>query len=67
MMRQFCAHYKQFSLGLYQSEDANFSLKHQININNIQIFSPYFTGNTLRIHNKAQPVIDVWENNRCLL
>jgi hypothetical protein len=29
--------------------------------------SPYLTGNTLRIHYRAQPVNAVWGNSRCLL
>jgi hypothetical protein len=29
--------------------------------------SPYLTGNTLSLLYRAQPVIGVWENNRCLL
>jgi hypothetical protein len=29
--------------------------------------SPYLTGNTLRLHYKAQPVNAVWGNSRCLL
>jgi hypothetical protein len=29
--------------------------------------SLYFTGNTLRLHHKAQPVNAVWGNSRCLL
>jgi hypothetical protein len=33
----------------------------------IQRFSPYLTGNALRLHNKAQPVNAVQENNHCLL
>jgi hypothetical protein len=30
-------------------------------------FSPYLTGNTLRLHYRAQPVDAVWRNSRCLL
>jgi hypothetical protein len=30
-------------------------------------YSSYLTGNTLRLHYKAQPVNAVWENSRCLL
>jgi hypothetical protein len=29
--------------------------------------SSYLTGNTLRLHYKAQPVNAVWGNSRCLL
>jgi hypothetical protein len=35
--------------------------------NNIQEFSPYLTGNKLRLHYKAQMVISVRGNSRCLL
>jgi hypothetical protein len=35
--------------------------------NNIYKCSLYLTGNTLRLHYKAQPVNAVWENSRCLL
>jgi hypothetical protein len=30
-------------------------------------YSSYLTGNTLRLHYKAQPVNAVWGNSRCLL
>jgi hypothetical protein len=36
-------------------------------LNNIYKSSPYLTGNTLRLHYKAQPVNAVWGNSRCLL
>jgi hypothetical protein len=36
-------------------------------LNNIYESSPYLTGNTLRLHYKAQPVNAVWGNSRCLL
>jgi hypothetical protein len=31
-----------------------------------RMLSPYLTGNTLRLHYKAQPVNAVWGNNHCL-
>jgi hypothetical protein len=42
-------------------------LKTEFVLNNIQKFSLYLTGNTLRLHYKAQPVNAVWGNSRCLL
>jgi hypothetical protein len=42
-------------------------LKTEFPLNNIYKFSPYLTGNTLRLHYKAQPVNAVWGNSRCLL
>jgi hypothetical protein len=30
-------------------------------------YSPYLTGNTLRLRYRTQPVNAVWENSRCLL
>jgi hypothetical protein len=36
-------------------------------LNNVYKFSSYLTGNTLRLHYKAQPVKAVWGNSRCLL
>jgi hypothetical protein len=35
--------------------------------NNIYEFSPYLTGNTIRLRYKAQSVNAVWGNSRCLL
>jgi hypothetical protein len=42
-------------------------LKSEYLLNNIYKCSPYLTGNTLRLHYKAQPVNAVWGNSRCLL
>jgi hypothetical protein len=42
-------------------------LKTEFLLNNTYKFSPYLTGNTLRLHYKAQPVNAVWGNSRCLL
>jgi hypothetical protein len=36
-------------------------------LNNTYKSSPYLTGNTLRLHYKAQPVNAVWGNSCCLL
>jgi hypothetical protein len=42
-------------------------LKTEFLLNNIYKFSSYLTGNTLRLHYKAQPVNAVWGKNRRLL
>jgi hypothetical protein len=42
-------------------------LKTEFIHNFIYKFSSYLTGNTLRLHYKAQPVNAVWGNSRCLL
>jgi hypothetical protein len=42
-------------------------LKTEYLLNNIQKFSSYLTGNTLRLHYKAQQVNAVWGNSCCLL
>jgi hypothetical protein len=42
-------------------------LKTEFFLNNIYKFSVYLTGNTLRLHYKAQPVNAIWGNSRCLL
>jgi hypothetical protein len=36
-------------------------------LNNVYKFCLHLTGNTLRLHYKAQPVNAVWGNSRCLL
>jgi hypothetical protein len=41
-------------------------LKTEFLLNNIYKSSPYLTGNTLRLHYKAQPVNAAWGNSRCL-
>jgi hypothetical protein len=43
------------------------ALKTEFLPNNIQEFSSYLTGNTLRLHYKAHPVNGVWGNSHCLL
>jgi hypothetical protein len=43
------------------------ALKTEFNLNELYKFSPYLTGNTLRLRYKAQPVNAVWGNSRCLL
>jgi hypothetical protein len=42
-------------------------LKTEFRLHNIYKFSPYLTGNILRLRFKAQPVSAVKGNNRCLL
>jgi hypothetical protein len=42
-------------------------LKTEFLHNFIYKYSPYLTGNTLRLRYKCQPVNAVWENSRCLL
>jgi hypothetical protein len=43
------------------------SLRTEFHQNYIHIFSPYLTGNTSRLHYRAQPVNAVCGNSRCLL
>jgi hypothetical protein len=45
----------------------NNPLRTEFLYNYIYKFSPYLTGNTLRLRYKAQPVNAVWRNSRCLL
>jgi hypothetical protein len=42
-------------------------LKTEFRLSEIYKFSSYLTGNTLRLHYKAQPVNAVWGISRCLL
>jgi hypothetical protein len=42
-------------------------LKSEFIHNFIYKFSPYLTGNTLRLRYEAQPVNVLWGNSRCLL
>jgi hypothetical protein len=56
-----CIRYTNYILCIAQADIIGKPLKTEFHLNNIYKFSSYLTGNTLRLHYKAQPVNAVRE------